>query len=493
MEAPQAMRNLAGLKTILTLIFLLICASSAFPDGRTHKVDKLFAPWDKSDTPGCALAIIEEGKILYERGYGMANLEHDIPITPQTVFYVGSISKQFVAMCVALLAKQEKISVEHDIRKYVPELQDFGTPITISHLIHHTSGLRDYLTLLNIAGVNFGFFHQPDVLELLSRQKELNFKPGDEYLYSNSGYFLLGVIVERVSGRSLREFAENNIFKPLGMKNSHFQDDYKMIIKNRATGYLLGGAGRYKNFVTTYDCVGAGGLFTSVEDLFLWEQNFYNARVGGKDIIDQMHTRGKLNNGKKLDYAYALKITCYKGLNMVENDGTLGGYRSAITRFPEHNFSVICLSNLSSFNPIIKARQVADIYLADQFKKTRTKTESAEKKTQGKPSAKNAYQEERKPRLQEDKQVFKPTLQQLEEYEGDYFSEELRVIFRVVLKEDKLYFAHRNAPQASLLPTLEHKFTVRGWKINFITNMEDEVSSFLLSAGRVRNLKFVKR
>ncbi len=557
------MKKILESKTILMALFLLILVSVAFPGGRTIKVDKLFTQWDKPDTPGCALAIIKDGKILYKRGYGMANLELDIPISSQTVFYIGSLSKQFVALCVAMLEKQGKLSFDEDIREYVPELPEYRIPITIRHLIYHTSGLRDYLTLLDIAGLEFGFFHQQDVLDLISRQQELNFDPGEEYLYSNSGYFLLGIIVERVSGKTIREFAEKNIFKPLGMKNSRFQDDYRMIIKNRASGYFPAGKHEYKNYLTTYDCVGAGGLYTSVEDLFLWDQNFYHCRVGGKDLIERMHTRGKLNNGEILDYAWALKISSYKGLNMVQHGGALGGYRSALIRFPEQNFSVICLANLSSFNPVKLARQVADIYLAGQFKKTKTVNKHAEKlkykkmsqkklkekvgvylnqktgdlrrlflkdgqlvteiaghnlpltavsesefqvsespvqivmkfekKSKEKPLKMHIYQEGKKPETYEAVELVQPTPERLKEYEGEYFSPELRVIFRLVVKDEKLYFVHKNAPNVPLHPVLRDKFAIKDWKINFLRNTENQVSSFLLGAERVKNLMFRKQ
>ncbi len=557
------MKTPSGSKTILTAFFLLVFVFFAFPDEKTTKVDKLFDQWDKLDTPGCALAIIKDGKILYKRGYGMANLELNIPISPQTVFYIGSVSKQFVSLCVAMLEKQGMLSFDDDIREYVPELPEYETPITVRHLVHHTSGLRDYLTLLDIAGVDFGFFHQQDVLDLISRQKELNFDPGEEYLYSNSGYFLLGIIVERVSGQTLREFAEKNIFKPLGMKNSRFQDDYRMIIKNRASGYFPSGEDKYKNYLTTYDCVGAGGLYTSVEDLFLWDQNFYHCRVGGKELIEKMHTRGKLNNGETLDYAYALAISSYKGLSTVQHGGALGGYRAAIIRFPEQNFSVICLANISSFNPTRLSRQVADIYLAGQFKKIKTETKPAEKlkykkippsklkkkagnylnhetgdlrrlffkddqlmtkvagqnytlmavserefhlpdspgkvvmkferKSKEKPLVILIYQEGKRPETYEAVQLVKPTPEQLKKYEGDYFSPELRVIFRLVLKDEKLYFVHRNAPNIPLSPIVRDRFNIKDWKINFIRNTENEVSSFFLDAGRVKNLMFEKQ
>ncbi|MFC2160928.1 serine hydrolase domain-containing protein [Acidobacteriota bacterium] len=357
------------------LIFIFIFGfgfSVGFSDEKTNQVDALFAQWDKSDSPGCALAVFQNGKIIYNRGYGMANLELDIPISPQSVFYIGSVSKQFVSACIGLLALQGKLSLDDNIRKYVPEIPEYDSPITIRHLIYHTSGMRDYLTLLGIAGIDFGTYHEQDILDLLARQKELNFSPGEEHLYSNSGYFMLSVIVERASGKTLREFADEFIFKPLGMNHSHFHDDYTQLIKNRAMGYFPAGKGQFRNFISTFDNVGSGGLFTSIEDLFLWDQNFYSYKVGGQKLNGLMHTKGQLNNGVELDYAFALDIGSYKGLKVIEHGGALGGYRSALTRFPEQNFSVAILSNLSSVNPSSLAYRVADIYLADYYQEERT-------------------------------------------------------------------------------------------------------------------------
>ncbi len=360
---------------------MLVSFSTGFSENRTDKVDALFAQWDKTDSPGCALAIIQNGKIIYKRGYGMANLELDVPISPQSVFYIGSVSKQFVSACIGLLAIQGKLNLDDDIRKYVPEIREYETPITVRHLIHHTSGVRDYLTLIGVAGFDFGTYHEQDVLDLIARQKELNFKPGEEHLYSNSGYFLLSVIVHRASGKTLREFAGEFIFTPLGMKSSHFHDDYMQLIKNRATGYYPAGKGQYRNFISTFDNVGSGGLFTSIEDILLWDQNFYTFKVGGKELYDLMHTKGKLNSGAELDYAFAIDLGTYKGLKTEEHGGALGGYRSALTRFPEHNFSVVILSNLSAANPSSLAYRVADIYLADYYKEEQTEAETEHLKT----------------------------------------------------------------------------------------------------------------
>jgi CubicO group peptidase (beta-lactamase class C family) len=420
-------------QNILTVFFVLLCVFNAFADEKTDRVDEIFARWDNPDIPGCAIAIIKDGEIIYKRGYGMANLENDVPITPQSIFYIGSVSKQFVAMSIALLSREGKLSLDDNIRKHIPELPDYGTPITIRHLIHHTSGLRDYLTLEDIAGIPFGYCHEEDVLDLIVRQKELNFNPGEEHLYSNSGYFLLAVIIHRASGKKLRQYADENIFKPLGMKNSRFHDDYTELIKNRASGYLLARGKTYTNFISTFDCVGSGGLFTSVEDLYLWDQNFYDPKVGGEDIIELMHTVGTLKDGTQLEYAFALDIKHYKGLKTVSHGGALGGYRSELLRFPEQKFSVICLSNLSSFNPSSVSYQVADIYLSEHLKEEREKPENI--------------------------QTVELAKEILENTTGTFTRFESGEKIRVSLKGGRLYFRYRNR-NYTLAPLSESEFLV---------------------------------
>ena len=345
-------------------------------DRRIEKVDKLFANWDKPDSPGCALGVIKDGKFLYKRGYGMANLEYDIPITSKSIFRIGSTSKQFTAMCISLLAEDGKILLDDNIRKYFPEMPEYAEDITIRHLILHTSGIRDYLTLWAISGArNDDYFTDKEVLDLLCRQKELNFYPGEEHLYSNSGYFLLSEIVKRVTGKSMKTYAEKNIFKVLGMKNTHFHDDHTKIVKLRASGYSPRENKGFRIDMTTLPMIGDGGIFTSVDDLLLWNQNFYHNKLGkgGPELIEKILTPGVLNNGEKLNYAFGLGIDKYKGLKMISHGGAFVGFRADMIRFPEQNFSVICLANLGSFKPSRLARKVADIYLADKFKENMKK------------------------------------------------------------------------------------------------------------------------
>jgi CubicO group peptidase (beta-lactamase class C family) len=231
---------------------------SAQPATTTARVNKLFETWDKPTSPGCALAVMQDGQIIYRRGYGMANLDYDIPITTTTVFHVASVSKQFTAAAIALLAQQGKLLLDDSVRKYVPELPEFGDPITIRHLIHHTSGLRDQWTLLGLAGQRYSLdrIADADVLNLMARQKELNFRPGEKYLYCNTGYTLLAVIVARVSGQSFREFTDANLFRPLGMKHTHFRDNFDEIVKQQATGYIPFG-NSFRVGATNFDTVGA--------------------------------------------------------------------------------------------------------------------------------------------------------------------------------------------------------------------------------------------
>ncbi len=360
---------------ILLALLLVSCLAKAqtLPPDVTKQVDKVFEKWDKPSSPGCALGIYRDGQIAYKRGYGVADLNDDVPITPVTVFHVASMSKQFTAASIVLLAQQGKLSLDDDVRKYIPELPDFGQRITIRHLVHHTSGLRDQWNLLELAGWRYSLdlITDDDVMSVMTRQKDLNFKPGDKHVYCNTGYTLMGLIVKRVSGMSLREYTTKNIFEPLGMTHTHFRDDHAEIIKHDALGYEQEGKDKpFRMSLTNFDTVGATSLHTTVEDLQLWDENFYHPRVGGPAFLQQMLERGKLNSGEQLDYAFGLVESKYKGLPTVDHGGADAGYRSDLIRFPEQHFSAAVLCNSAETNPSALARQVADIVLAKDLKPT---------------------------------------------------------------------------------------------------------------------------
>lgn len=338
----------------------------------TSRVDKIFEKWNRTDSPGCALSVMKDGRIIYRHAYGMANLDHNVAITPSTVFHVASMSKQFAAASILLLGQQGKLSLDDDVRQHIPELPVLGSPITIRQLIHHTSGLRDQWELLELAGWRYSLdlITDEDVLSVVARQKELNFKPGEKHAYCNTGYTLLAIIVKRVSGMSFREFTTKSIFEPLGMTSTHFRDDHAEIVKNNAYGYRREKGGPFRLSNTNFDTAGATSLHTTVEDLALWDENFYHPRVGGASFPAQMLQRGKLNNGETLDYAFGLVLGKYKGLGTVDHAGGDAGYRSDMTRFPEQHLSVAVLCNSADTSPTGMVREVADIYLAEDMSGT---------------------------------------------------------------------------------------------------------------------------
>jgi CubicO group peptidase (beta-lactamase class C family) len=529
-------------------------------------VDMIFNHNIAKNSPGAAVAIIKDGSIVYENGYVMANLEYDVPITPQTIFHVASVSKQFTAFAIAILADQGKLSLDDDIRKYLPTIPDFGKKITIRHMIHHTSGLRDQWELLAMAGWRLDDVITKDhILEMISHQKELNFTPGDEYLYCNTGYTLLAEIVEKVSGISFREFTQSNIFEPLGMKLTHFHDDHEMVVKNRAYSYTPGEGNNYRKSVLSYANVGATSLFTTVEDLAKWNKNLDDGRIGGADVIKQMHEKGILNNGNKLDYAFGLVIGEHRGNIMVGHSGGDAGFRSHICRFPEQKFSVLILSNLSNFNPFDRAMEISDIYLTDKLDTLKQKNIEPEtiKRTEVKvdPNIYNDYtgnyelfpgfvltitkendrlmtQATGQPKFEmfpesetkfflkvveaqiifqrdETGSVSQLTLHQnsqdmvakrikelpfdtsqLDQYVGNYYSEELGTFYTIYIQDSMLIANHRRHGDIRLTPAIKDQLTGNKWWFSNVHFMRDEnqiITGFKLTGGGVRNLKFVRK
>lgn len=360
------------MKKICTL--LVFCLISVYSFGQIKEratIDSIFIDWNKPDEPGCALGIIKDNDLIYANGYGMADLEHDIDIDPSSVFYIGSVSKQFVTFCILLLEEQGRIDLDDEIQKYLPDFPEYESPLTVRNFIHHTSGVRDYLTLMSLKGRNYlDNIEVEEVYELIKRQKELNFKPGEQYLYSNSCYFMLAMIIEKVTDESLRSFADRNIFKPLGMENTLFYDDNTDLIKNRVFSYEKSNDKEgFNNLIMRFDLVGSGGVYSTIEDLFLWDQNFYNNKLGkgGQEIIQKMHEEGLLNNGESSGYAFALINGTYKGLRTVSHGGSLAGYRAVLMRFPDQKFSVIILANRNDINPTALSYSVADVFLKDQY------------------------------------------------------------------------------------------------------------------------------
>jgi CubicO group peptidase (beta-lactamase class C family) len=339
--------------------------SQPSPDSIRIGINRAFATWTATDGPGCAIAVARDGRMVHENGYGMANLETGTPITPASVFHLASVSKQFAAASVLLLAREGKLSLDDDIRKHLPELPDYGHVITIRHLLRHTSGLRDQWDLLAMARGRFeeNRITESDVLEIVARQKALNFVPGEEYLYSNTGYTLAGTIVRRVSGKSLRDFAEERIFRPLGMTSTQFQDDYTRIIPNRAAGYTRRPAGGWRVGLPNFDVYGATSLFSNVGDLLKWQANLERPTVGDAALIREMVAYSTLTNGDTTTYGYGLQTQRYRGTPVVGHGGADAGYRTWVGRFPEYALDMAVLCNASTSNPQALAYAAADVFM----------------------------------------------------------------------------------------------------------------------------------
>jgi CubicO group peptidase (beta-lactamase class C family) len=422
-----------------------------------EQVDEVFSPWDNNNTPGAAVAIVKNGSIIYKKGYGLANLEYDIPISTSSIFHIASISKQFTVFSILLLEKQGKLSLEDDIRKYIPEVPYFGKTITLRHLASHTSGLRDQWSLLEMAGWRMDdVITKEHILKLVSKQKELNFNPGDEYSYCNTGFTLLAEVVSRISEMSFAEFTKANIFEPLKMSHTLFYDDHEKIVKNRAYSYFVDNTGTKKS-ILNYANVGATSLLTTVEDLSLWLTNFSNIKIGDSTIINKMNKLAVLNNGETFGGALGQFVGQYKGLNEIQHGGADAGYRSYLTRFPDENFSVIVLSNSAELNASSTAHKVVDIYLKDKLEKEAVK--------EGKST----------------KTDFVVSADILSTYVGNFELPGFEI--EITESNGQLYGTPAGVAGALLIPSSTTKFKVDGVEatVEFIPNGGENIKSFKLS------------
>lgn len=353
---------LAGLASGL---FAAPADGQAGGDPDVTAVDGVFEAFDNTRSPGCAVAVSRAGVPVLARAYGMADLEHDVPNTPQTIFEPGSVAKQFTAAATILLSLDGKLSLDDDVRTFIPELPDYGTPVTIRHLLNHTSGLRDWGSVAGIEGwprTRRAHTHA-HVLDILSRQESLNYPPGEYYSYTNSGYNLQAILVERVSGRSFADFTRERIFGPLGMTHTQWRDDFTRIVKHRAIAYRPTEEGGWSQLMPFEDVYGNGGLLTTVEDLLRFTWNLETGALGGPRFLEEMHHQGVLNSGQVIAYASGLRIETYKGVPQVDHSGSTAGYRGHLVRFPEQGVAVAVMCNAASGDATGFAYRVADLYL----------------------------------------------------------------------------------------------------------------------------------
>ena len=356
-------RRRGGRHVVVALALVSGATSIVRAQDRAAAVDSLFAEFTLGNTPGCVIGVVQRGSVALAKAYGMADLEHNRPLTPQSSFYMASVSKQFTALAVLLLDRDGKLRLDESVRRYIAELPTYADEITLRHLLHHTSGLRDYLTLGFLAG------YAPDhvwteraALRMMTRQRSLNYPVGSEHLYSNSGYALLAIVVERVSGRKLDEWAREQVFAPLAMSSTRFQHDHSRLIPDRAIGYVRQDS-TWRLGISMLDVVGDGGLYSTLDDMLRWAANFDNGKVAPNQLA-LMHTPGTLKNGNAISNGYGMGLVrgSYRGLETISHGGALVGYRTAFVRLPGEKTTVVCLCNASTANPGRLAQRVADLY-----------------------------------------------------------------------------------------------------------------------------------
>ena len=470
------------------------------------RVDAVFADYASDAGPGCSLGVIRDGRLVHATGYGAANLDHGIPNGPATIFRIGSVSKQFTAAAIALLAVRGELEPDTPVQRYIPEFPDYPDTPTVRHLIHHTSGVRDYIVLMSLAGNRSeDFYTNQEVLDAINRQRELNFTPGSEYLYSNAGYFLLGEIVARVSGQSLREFAETGFFAPLGMTHTHFHDDHNEIVPNRAIGYAPTDDG-FRINVTTLDMVGDGGIFTSVEEWVAWDRNLTEGTIGGPEWVALMHERGVLNSGDTIPYAFGIAHGRHRGLATVGHGGSWVGYRAAMSRYPDASYSFVALCNRSRIDPGTLIASTAEIYLEDRMEPPdAAEGETAEEATVGEASdeaaadeATDQAAEEEAPEeaAPEDASQDQPDLDipDRTRYAGSFYSPELNTTYRIVEEGDAALTLHvgRLDPAALLAESARVLTSERGMTFRFSQLADGRYQTMMVDAGRVKNLRFAR-
>jgi CubicO group peptidase (beta-lactamase class C family) len=531
-----------------------LAAPRTLPDSLRTRVDAVFSMWDRSNTPGCALGISEQGKVVYERGYGISDLQHALAITPQSIFHVASISKQFTAYAVAMLAQDGKLSLDDSVRKFIPELPSYGTPITVRQLMHHTSGLRDQWQLLGYAGWRFpeDLITERDVLNIVTRQRGLNFTPQSEWVYSNTGFTLLAVIVRRVSGQSLRDFAQQRIFDPLGMTRTHFHDDHTMIVPGRTSAYDRRPGGGWRIWLPVFDTYGATSLFSTTGDLLTWMANLDQPTVGNAALVADAQKSAVLSDGTPANYGYGLSLGTYRGLTVIGHGGADAGYRAQIERYPTRGLGVAVLCNASSAVPSALARRVADVMLGtsvpaeasfmDSSRFTATPALLARWEGVYRDSVSQSLLRVRRTgdtlRLSDGRRLtptsdttlriaggngmlvlraekgqvtgvrqlprglrdavlrretsVTPSAALLAQYVGSYYSEELDVRYALVANDSVLALKHRKFNGNALLrPEFVDGFSSSmGATILFTRDAKKRITGFTLSDGRVRGVRF---
>lgn len=507
------------------------------------QIEKIFARY-KPANPGTQLAISRHGAIIFSKAWGLADLEHNVPLTTESITEAGSVSKQFTAAAILLLEQHGKLSLDDAVRKYIPELPDYGNKITLRHMMQHKSGLKDWGTVMSIAGWprSTKTYTNEDALYVISNQKTLNHKPGDEFLYSNSNYNLFAIIVQRVSGMSLAEFTRKNIFEPAGMKHTQWRDNYKRIVANRAIAYSKSGPAYQTNMPNEY-VYGNGGLLTTAEDLLIWNNYYLTGKLGTPSLLARQLTTAPLNSGIIHSYAAGLFVGTFRGWNYLSHDGATAAYRANLDAFPELGLSIAWLSNTSEFDgdTLNVADAVANLFIPEKIPETKQQTPSSIALSKDKLTRYTGwYRNNRtgggaKLYLQNDK-LFGTQVGQLipiaenvfitgnnrvelnakgflfinalkdsiyftavdsakldekamKEYAGEYYSDEAEAKFYVIIKNGRLFIQQRPKAEFQLTPTYKDGFETPAGIVYF-GREKNKIINLKISVGRARNVVF---
>ena len=495
--------------------------------------------------PGCAAAVSLSGEVVFEKAYGLADLEHNVPNTPQTIFESGSVAKQFTAAALVLLQQDGKLSLEDPVRKYIPELPDYGSPLTIRHLLNHTSGIRDWGTVMSLTGAGRGerVVTQDLALDVITHQRALDFTPGSEYSYSNSGYNLAAIIVERVSKQKFPAFVEERLFKPLGMKNSSWRDDYQRIVPGRAQAYSRQGTGPWRLNMPFMNVYGNGGMLTTVGDWMKWNAMLDSQSLGAS-LVNALETQGVLNDGRKIAYALGLTVDKYKGLKDVSHGGATAGYQTFLARYPDNKVSVGVMCNGTSpsaagiaagitdeiFGPFPATPRIESATVSeDELKKLagiwrNEKTHAPARFViengvsrwgggrlipmgggqfiGGNSKLKFSFDKSGKPitaeSVDDDGTVTRfaaarewtPTPEELASIKGEWFSEEAGARFTVVVEDGKALIKQRPATSLPMQPLYKDHFGVQGYVIWFTREKNGKINGMHVGASRMRDMPF---
>jgi CubicO group peptidase (beta-lactamase class C family) len=538
---------------VLTLVAFLSSATWAqVPDKEkvVASAERAFEKVTKAyvgPAPGCAAAVSLNGDVVFEKAFGLADMEHNVPNTPQTIFESGSVAKQFTAAALVLLQQDGKLNIDDPVRKHIPELPDYGAPLTIRHLLNHTSGLRDWGTVLGLTGAGRGdrVVSQDLAFDVITHQRSLDFTPGSEYSYSNSGYNLAAIIVERVSKQKFPAFVEERLFKPLGMKNSSWRDDYQRIVPGRAQAYSRQGNGPWRLNMPFMNVYGNGGMLTTVGDWMKWNAMLDSQSLGAP-LVNALETRGVLNDGRKIAYALGLSVGTYKGLKDVSHGGSTAGYQTFLARYPDNKVSIGVMCNGTSptagsiatgitdeiFGPFPQSTGTEQAKISeDELKKfagiwrnekthaparfviengvsrwsgARVVPMGGGQFTIGSNRLKFTFDKDDKPLFAETidtdgevrrfvpEQAWTPTPADLASFKGDWFSEEAGARFTVAVDADKAFIKQRPAMSLQMQPLYKDHFAVQGYVLWFTRDKDGKVDSLHIGTSRMRDMPFVR-